>query len=154
MNTVFLLLYSMDELIQYLERFKALGKNYFKLTFNTEIVKDEIIRVITIEQLYEQGIDEDGDLIQPEGYAPFTEEYKRATGQRFDNVTLNDTGAFYESFEVTVSKDSFTINADPNKEDTNLFDAYGVGILGLTEENRIYIIELSLEIVGDMIDKL
>jgi hypothetical protein len=137
----------MDELLDFVNRFILFGEQYFKLVFERDEVQDEIIRLVTIEQLFEQGVDDKGDLIQPEGYAPYTIEYKKATGQRFDHVTLNDTGAFYDSFTVTVGKGSFTINANGKKEDVDLIEAYGNDILGLTEESKNALIEYVFEVI-------
>jgi hypothetical protein len=55
--------------------------------------------------------------------------------QEGDPYTLEDTGAFYKSMFITVYKDLFEINANPEKEDVNLFEAYGSGIIGLTDVN-------------------
>jgi len=143
----------MDELLDFVNRFILFGEQYFKLVFERDEVQDEIIRLVTIEQLFEQGVDDKGDLIQPEGYSLNTifgtEQYegKIEKGQRYDHVTLNDTGAFYDSFTVTVGKGSFTINANGKKEDVDLIKAYGNDILGLTEESKNALIEYVFEVI-------
>lgn len=86
------------------------------------------------DQLYLQGIDSKGESLGQ--YSPFTEALKRSEGERYQNITLKDTGAFYESYRIHVSRDSVTIFVD----DTSLYDVpltqtYGIDILGLTQEN-------------------
>jgi len=96
-------------------------------------------------QLFEQGIDSLGISLGNyagttiEGTSNF--EGKKEKGQRFDHITLEDTGDFYNSFVVTVGKDKITIEADPIKEDTNLLVEYGNDILGLTDQNLQLVID-------------
>jgi len=90
-------------------------------------------------QLFEQGIDALGTSLGK--YSGFTEEQKKKDGQRFDHITLKDTGEFYNSFAVKVQNGGFLIVADPNKDDSNLFDDFGKGILGLTDENLQLVID-------------
>lgn len=107
-------------------------------------VQEEIIRMNTIDQLYEEGID---SLNRPIGdYSPVTVMFKRETGQRYDHVTLNDEGDFYRSWSVEISDDSFTIDADDTgKYDVPLFDVWGVDVLGLTDENMEWLKKMILE---------
>lgn len=117
--------------------YKQLAK-YAKLNFgdvifavlNQNNIKELIIE-LQQERLYERGTDSEG--VSLGDYSPYTVEIKREKGQRFDHITLNDTGDFYESFTVTVVKDGIVLNADPNKETTNLFSEYGINILGLDD---------------------
>lgn len=85
-------------------------------------------------QLYELGIDSQGNTLGE--YSPYTIQFKIDKGQRFDHVTLKDTGDFYETFKVKPTKKGFEIIANPNKDDDNLFEIYGKEIVGLTEENK------------------
>ena len=122
----------------------------------SNILKDEefqrfIIDLNTKGQLLEEGINSLGASLGDyaattiEGTANF--EGKKDKGQRFDHITLMDTGEFYKSFAIKVQNGGFLIVADPNKEDSNLFDDFGKEIVGLTDE--------SLQIVIDAIkDKL
>lgn len=84
-------------------------------------------------QLFELGEDSKGRSLG--NYAPSTVEYKFNEGQRFDHITLEDTGGFYKSFKVIPLSDGFRIEADPLKDDTNLFREYGEDIVGLNKEN-------------------
>ncbi len=143
-----------DILTEYLEKFLDLDDQIFRLIFDRDDTKDEIIRLITIEQLFEQGIDGEGDLIQPEGYSARTIEIKDLKGQRTDHVTLNDTGDFYESFTVTVSKDSFTVDAQDNKGDVRLFEAYGEEVAGLTDESFDDLFEFVRDVVFELLESI
>lgn len=143
----------MKKLRTFLNKFISLERHAFKIVFNTQEIKDEIIYLNTIEQLYEKGIDSEGLELFP-FYSESTILYKKENGQRFDHVTLNDTGAFYDSFEVIVSKDYFLINADPMKDDDNLLDIYGEDVLGLTEESKRKIVELAYKVLIDKIRKI
>lgn len=92
-------------------------------------------------QLFEQGVDSlsvslgeyAGTTI--EGTSSF--EGKREKGQRFDHITLEDTGKFYASFKILTGGNAFLfkIEANPNRDDTNLFDDFGKEILGWTDQN-------------------
>jgi len=96
--------------------------------------KEEIIRLNTWDQLYNDGID--ANEISLGEYANSTKAYKLSVGERYDHVTLYDTGAFYESFKVVVHKNGFDIEADDEAfYDMPLTSIYGLDILGLTDEN-------------------
>jgi len=92
-----------------------------------------IISLNQNDQLFDEGIDSLGVSLGE--YSDFTKVKKLADGQRFDHITLLDTGGFYKSFVVTASNGGFTMTADPVKDDSNLFDDFGVEIVGLTKEN-------------------
>ena len=140
----------MQALTQYLKKFINLEKRAFKLVFNTSEIKKKIIYLNTIEQLYKKGEDSEGLELYP-FYAQSTILYKKEKGQRYDHVTLNDSGAFYKTFEVIVSDDYFLINADPNKGDNDLLNIYGEDVLGLTEESKAEIMVLAYKVLGEKI---
>ena len=98
-----------------------------------------IISLNQNDQLFEEGIDSKGKTLGK--YSDFTIEIKKEEGQRFDHITLLDTGDFYKSFKVTVSKGGFTITANPVKDDSNLFDDFGEDVVGLTKENLQFVID-------------
>ena len=63
-----------------------------------------------------------------------------------DHMTLKDTGQFYDSWEVRVDRSGLDIDADGQvSADTNLFTIYGENILGLTDENMQFFIEMVKE---------
>ena len=104
-----------------------------------------IISLNQNEQLFEKGIDSLGSSLGDyaastiEGTANF--EGKKDKGQRFDHITLLDTGKFYKSFKVKVQSGGFEIIADGNRGDTNLLEDYGKEVLGLTDENLQLVID-------------
>lgn len=113
-------------------------------------IKDMIIQMNTEDQLEEDGIDSLGRILG--GYAPSTIQEKIAKGQRYDHITLKDTGAFYDSWIVSVNADAIILDADDESlYDEPLFTVWGEDVLGLTEENLMHlqnaIIERYIEII-------
>lgn len=104
-----------------------------------ENLKENIVHYNTIDQLFNQGIDSDGNSLGQYSASTIegTKNYlgKKQKGQRYDHITLKDTGAFYDSFKVVQTQDGLLIVADPEKDDTNLRDEFGNEIIGLTDEN-------------------
>jgi hypothetical protein len=97
-------------------------------------VKDMIIQMNTEDQLEEDGIDSLGRELGD--YSPYTVEIKKMKGQRYDHITLKDTGAFYDSWVVTVDRDGIDVDADDTSlYDRPLFKVWGEDVLGLTKEN-------------------
>lgn len=85
------------------------------------------------EQMYEQGIDSKSESLGE--YSPNTIKIKQEKGQRYDHITLNDTGEFYDSMKVVPQGSGAVISADMQKPDTNLETIYPEA-LGLTEESK------------------
>lgn len=110
---------------------------FFSL-WNDNKVQNFIIELNTegkpTSQLYELGVDSEGNSLGE--YSPYTIQFKIEDGQRFDHVTLKDTGDFYETFKVKPNKKGFELMANPNKDDDNLFEIYGKEIVGLTKDNQ------------------
>ncbi len=98
-----------------------------------------IISLNQNDQLFDLGIDSLGVSLGE--YSDFTKVQKQSDGQRFDHITLLDTGGFYKSFTITVSGGGFIMDANPIKEDSNLFDDWGKEIVGLTKENLQIVID-------------
>lgn len=122
---------------EYFKKVAALNPEVvFRIVFDREQIKEEIIYLNTKKQLYEKGVNSNGEdiaQVRGRGYAFSTVVSKRAKGQPTDRVTLKDAGEFYRSWKVFVKRGSITIVADPFKEDTNLFEEWGIEILGLTD---------------------
>lgn len=127
-----------------LDRAKNLDTDKVWLISIDEKTKEHIIQMNTEDQLESDGVFSDGT---PTGkYSPLTILYKRAKGDRYDHMTFKDTGQFYDSWEVRVDRDGLDINADGQvSADTNLFTIYGNDILGLTDENMFFFIEMVKE---------
>ena len=64
-----------------------------------------IISLNQNDQLFDLGIDSLGVSLGE--YSDFTKVQKQSDGQRFDHITLLDTGGFYKSFTITVSGGGF-----------------------------------------------
>lgn len=126
----------MDGFIELEKRFRNFDVNkVFRKVWEQSVVEQYIVKLNTEEQLYKKGIDSDAKLLEPP-YTITTIRIKNENGQRFDHVTLKDTGGFYESFEVIPNNKGFKIEADPMTDSgTNLFDKYGDKVTGLTDES-------------------
>jgi hypothetical protein len=144
-----------------MNRIEELQKNIKKLSIDylmERLFADKNFRNLIVylnkeEQLFQQGIDGNGNELTPE-YAPFTISEKQRKGQRFDHVTLKDTGSFYKSFVVSLTAgNEFLIEADTIKEGTDLRDKYGVDILGLSEESLDKLIDEAKRIIIPIIQK-
>lgn len=101
--------------------------------------KEMIIKLNTDDQLYNHGVDSLGRILG--NYSPYTVAIKQEKGQRYDHVTLNDTGEFYDSFRVVRVGTSIKITAETMKEDNDLIQVWGKDILGLTDENLQKVID-------------
>lgn len=115
-------------------------------------VKDFIVHLNTEEQLFEKGIDSTGETLTNSlgrtAYTPLTVKIKQSKSgkaSKVSNITLYDTGEYYESHAVKVTSKGFTITSNPNKGDTNLYNEWGSEIVGLTEESLQKLIDLLLE---------
>ena len=110
----------------------------WKEVFRDEQFKVEILDWIRWDQLYNEGVDEFGQIIGT--YSRATEMFnpEKLEGTPF---TLYDTGEFYNSMMIEVFDDYIEINGDGLKVDefgqtTDLFQEYGYEIIGLTDESK------------------
>ncbi len=118
-------------------------ESLWRFALNDRFTQDEIIRLNTIDQLFDEGIDSTGASLGV--YQPFTIAIKKRKGQPTDRVTLKDEGDFYRSFVIVVNSNSFDIEADDfSKYDRPLFEVYGDDVAGLTELNKRRIKEVIL----------
>jgi len=92
-----------------------------------------ILDLIRDDQLMEKGVDETGKIIGTYSWA--TQNIYNSSKIEGEHYTLFDTGDFYKSMLILLGTDYFEIDADPIKENANLFTKYGEGIIGLTEES-------------------
>jgi hypothetical protein len=98
----------------------------------------EIIRLNTIDQLFDEGERSDGTFL-PNYSRRSVEEFGKPEG----HIKLKDTGRFYQSFRVKADKFGFFIAADDESVyDEPLTEVYGENILGLTDENMRVLINL------------
>lgn len=92
-----------------------------------------ILDLIRDDQLMEKGVDETGKIIGTYSWA--TQNIYNSSKIEGEHYTLFDTGDFYKSMVILLGTNYFEIDADPIKENANLFTKYGEGIIGLTEES-------------------
>jgi len=126
----------------------------------TDIFKTSNLQKWMIEtiqnRLYSKGETGEGIILKTDksindSYSPVTMDIKSYLGQRTENVTLKDTGDFYESFKVVLLLDGFEITGDFVKgsehiEDNfnNLFPskrAFESSVMSLTDKEINYIVE-------------
>lgn len=126
--------------------FKKICKNAQNL--NTNEVFEGIMdlpriqeKVVSLnqQQMYEQGENAKGEQIGQYAYNTIvgTTKYegKIAKGQRYDHITLLDTGEFYGSMKVLTGTEGFLVTGDTEKEDIDIGLIYP-DILGLTQESK------------------
>jgi len=101
--------------------------------------EEEILNLNRDSQLYNKGIDSDGQRIFPT-YSPFTRLIKRSEGKIFNHVTLFDTGDFYNGFRIKFNGygKPFNIYSTDSKS-SELQENYGTNIFGLTDQNEKYV---------------
>ncbi len=143
-----------------LELKKINQKSLLKELFADPYFKAFVVDLNT-QRLFEQGTDANDIPLRSRMaqfgafYSPRTVRIKKAKGQPTDRVTLKDTGKFYESFAFkgNLTALEFLIQANVLKKDektgeiTNLQQEWGQDILGLSDEDLIELIALSLEII-------
>lgn len=111
---------------------------WFYVFYDTKF-KTEVLDFIRIDQLFEQGVNEDDKVIGT--YSIITEMEYNPTKVAGSHYTLFDTGDFYRSFMLQVVPDGIIINADGIKDDgTDLLERFTDKILGLTDESKIKLI--------------
>lgn len=140
----------MRALVALANRIKQLKTSeLLKILSENKQFTDLIIELNTRKQLFEMGVNSDGISLENigGGYSGKTIEYKKEKGQRYDHVTLNDTGDFYNSFKVFLDSSGFVISADVVKDTTNLITEWGEKILGLTHESLSILREKAKEIL-------
>jgi len=154
----------MEVLIQMLERVKRLDANkvIYSILNNREL-QEWILDLNRKDQLFEKSINSLGVSLAEigGGYAPMTEmlagglsyEYKGSVKFKFTGGApfLYESGDFYASFVFRLQKDGFEIDANPVKEDTNLFVEWGQDILGLTSESMEKLVNLLIPVVQQKI---
>jgi hypothetical protein len=122
-----------------LKQFANLNDDYLwvKVANDTQF-KLWVLDTIRQDQLFERGIDGDGDVL---GYYSAFTEMLNPQKKEGTHYTLFDSGDFYRSMLVYIGRKFIEIDADPIKtdertgENENLFYKYGENIIALTSEN-------------------
>jgi hypothetical protein len=120
----------------------------FNIVLGNKVIKKEIIKMNTINQLYNEGIGSDGVKLSDVGgeYSLVTMSISKEKGRpkaSRNRITLKDTGEFYRSFRVYVFSGVVRIQADTIKDGKDLQDDWGDNILGLTNENKQKLINIA-----------
>lgn len=105
-------------------------------------IKQFIIRLNLVDQLYTEGLDANDKIIGTYSYLTALskgEEHYIYNGlvsvKKFgEPYTLYESGEFYESFKVKILKDGFVIEANTVKPDKDLLDLGE--ILGLNTDSK------------------
>ena len=97
--------------------------------------KKQILDLNREKQLFDMGIDADGNLLQ--GYKPITIAIKKQKGEVYNRTTLLDTGDFYKGFDLLLRNGVISIYSKDSKS-MDLVDKYG-NIFGLIEENQLIV---------------
>jgi hypothetical protein len=106
--------------------------NLLQITGDAMVTNDAKIVELNREQLNE-GVRADGSPITPK-YTPFTIMKKIEKGQRFDVVTLRDTGSFQDKMKLFVAGAKFTVVSQDEKA-KKLEGKYG-DIMGLSDSGK------------------
>lgn len=112
------------------------------------IVQKFILDLNRVDQLFNKGVDSKNRALGV--YTPFTINSKQERGVPVPSdfhITLFDTGQFYSTFVIIPGKDFFEIDANPIREDSNLFEDFGEDILGLNDENLQILVDFFKETV-------
>lgn len=143
----------MGKLRELQKRANLLVRNWAKLRSDAlEKTKEIALDIITDEQLFDKGIDGDGNQL-PLPYAPFTIDIKKALGQPINRITLKDTGAFYDGFFGNVKGDDIIIGSSDSKS-SQLHNDWGKNISSMTKANtEKYARENVLPILQDSLRK-
>lgn len=96
--------------------------------------REWVLDLIRINQLFDKGEDKDGNIIGV--YSEYTEilNPEKIAGTHY---TLKDTGYFFGSLFIDdwFSGEFVTIDGDGEKDDDDLFEKFGEGIIGINQEN-------------------
>lgn len=143
----------MGKLRELQKRANLLAKNWAKLRSDAlEKTKEIALDIITDDQLFDKGIDGDGNKL-PLPYAPFTIDIKKLLGQPTDRITLKDTGSFYDGFFGNINGDDIITGSSDSKS-SDLHQEWGQSISSMTKENSAkYAREEVLPILQDSTKK-
>lgn len=130
----------LDAIFDLLARAQSLQQDFAVNAMDKPATLDKVVELNTQGQLYDKGVDSEGTPLEAIGgnYSPKTKRYKAEQGQRYDHVTLEDTGEFYASEKAEfTSNGDILLTADTIKDGQDLQDRWGKNILGLTTESQM-----------------
>jgi len=142
-----------------------------------EVLKREDVGKVLIaiiqKRLYYKGETVEGDKLRTDFakssnkrlkgtkgfYSRNTETIKKSKGQKIDNVTLNDTGEFYESFKTDFKSNSLELSADFRDIYDNFKDSFSSdtkfedAILDITDEEKEQLFDFMYPLILEKINK-
>ena len=126
------------------KKVESFNKNAAKEAVKATIPARNIMIRMNKDQLLVYGIDSEGRPTRNSRgstqYRPRTIRQKKIEGQTYSHITLNDSGAFYDSFDINFKPTTIRFEAyDIKKNDQggldSLFAIHGKNVMGLTKEN-------------------
>jgi len=125
-------------------------------SFKTKAIQDYVLILNTDEQLFNQGVDRNGEIVGR--YAKKTERIY--AGQFFGGKAkiagepyfFLDTGDLFDSFSVVVNETSITIIATDVAKLADVMESPDL-LVGLTDESKRELIKEALPIIRDYIIK-
>jgi hypothetical protein len=135
--------------MQWFEPFKTSNDVDMMLLIQKTMEIPEVQKELIVynQSQLQEGIDSQGKTIRTiaaeeqgngQVYSQFTISQKAEKGQDFSNVTLQDTGEFYDSMKIEALESETRFLADFDKPDGNIYDNFNIGefdFLGLTNDN-------------------
>lgn len=91
------------------------------------------------EQMYEKGQDGYGKSLGR--YSPYTVKKKKSKGQRYDHITLRDTGVFHKELQVVLDDDGFYLYSRDGKSEKWIIPRWGESIFRPDEETLELLID-------------
>ena len=128
----------MKEVDQYIFKLKSLKSDLLAAAEHAVESNASEIEDLNLKQLND-GEDSKGVDITPP-YTAFTKILKAAKGQPTNRVTLRDTGDFYRGIKLKKVGEVYDLSSTDSKT-TKLVTKYGPDIIGLSDDNRDYVIE-------------
>lgn len=152
-----------DAILDLTDRIAKLDENkILNIYISDETVKEFILDLNRVEQLFIDGIQADGNPLTstnttPGFYSQVTEDlnagitfsYKGESKQKIFGETyfLYNKGKFFSTFVIIPQKDGFVIDANPQREDVNILEEYGKEVIGLTDESLQIFINAFKEVI-------
>lgn len=137
-----------------MEALKKLARNFIALDTKEVLFRtiannpqlEKLAIKLNQEKQLKFGLTADDDFI-----GEYSATSVNVFGKEPGPIQLKDSGDFYKSFQVILLDDGFVIDADGQKEDTNLFTKYGQDITGLNDENLTIFIDALIPKISEAI---
>lgn len=135
-----------------LERAKKLSeaKAWLYAFSSDKGLQDKILKRIK-RRLFDYGTDERNIIIGTYKITTQAIDPEKVAGSPY---TLKDSGKFYNSMYTGVFEDYFFIDADAQKGRENLFKKYGDGIIGLTDEDKEWLVKELIDSYLEYVEKV